>query len=108
MAYGKKYTVTVTTNSSGVASFVVPAMNGIINRIAYTKVDFADGVDFAITTEDGVSLWTENNVNASKRVFPEANGGNSHWQIVLADQTVTIGIAEGGNVKSGTFTFFLY
>jgi hypothetical protein len=108
MAYGKKFAYTVTTNAGGVASFVAPEMNGLLNRISYTKVDFADGVDFTITTDDGVSVWTEVNVNASKRVFPEGAGTSGYHPIILADQKITIGIAEGGNVKSGTFTFYLY
>lgn len=108
MPYGKKFSHIVTTAADGTASFVAPAMNGMVNRITYTKDDYADGVDFTITTEDGVSLWTEANVNVSKTVFPEGAGAAGTERIVLADQTVTIGIAQGGNTKSGTFTFYLY
>lgn len=108
MAFGKKVIVSVTTLADGTASVVVPAMNGLVNRITYTKDNFVDGVDFDIKTQDGVNLWVENNVNNSKTVFPEANGGSAHWQVVLADQTVTIGVAQGGNATRGVFTFYLY
>jgi methenyltetrahydromethanopterin cyclohydrolase len=108
MAFGKKFSYTVTTAADGTASFATPEMNGKVNRITYTKVDYADGVDFAILTDESLSLWTENNVNASKSVASDIGSGNHHYQIVLADQKVTIGIAEGGNAKSGIFTFYLY
>lgn len=114
----KRYKVTVTTDASGNATAYTPRLSGLADAIHYVKGDFADGVDFTITSEaTGVSLWTDTNVNASEVVRPRApthdqagaallyaSGGTAvSERIALANDRVKIVIAQGGNAKSGTF-----
>lgn len=114
----KRYVVSVTTNADGDATAYTPVLNGRLAQIHYVKTDFADGVDFTITSEaTGMSLWTDTNVNASAERAPRqllystagvaslyaATFGVYEGQIVLAADRVKIVVAQGGNVKSGTF-----
>lgn len=117
--HAKRYTVTVTTASDGTATAYTSAnVNGPVLSIQYVKTDFDNGVDFTITGETtGLGLWTDTNVNASETVAPRqpvhdqvgaallyAAGGTAQVDYVyLADERVKIIIAQGGNVKSGTF-----
>ena len=87
-------------------------MTGKIQQIAYTKTDFANGVDFTITLEDtGQNLWTESNVNASKTVNPRTaadleSGSASvltEVGIFAAFERVQIVVAQGGNTLAGSF-----
>jgi hypothetical protein len=114
----KRHVVSVTTNADGDATAYTPVLNGRLAQIHYVKTDFADGVDFTITSEaTGMSLWTDTNINASAERAPRqllyttagvaslyaATFGVYEGQIVLAADRVKIVIAQGGNVKSGTF-----
>lgn len=116
--YAERHAVTVTTNAAGVGVGFTPHVTGRVSSIRYVKDDYADGVDFVITLESsGQQVWAENNVNASKTVAPRqatattagvaalyASGGAAVLDhIVAANDRIKIEIAEGGNVKSGTF-----
>lgn len=118
MSYVERHVVTLTTNSSGAATGYTPVVNGHLSSIHYVKTDFADGVDFTITSEaTGQSLWTDTNVNASEIVAPRqpthgqdgsaslyaAAGEPVEAQIALANDRVKIVIASGGDTKTGTF-----
>ncbi len=114
----KRHVVTVTTDASGDATAYSPVLSGRLSQIRYVKTDFADGVDFTITAEGtGETLWTDTNINASETVAPRqavhdtagaallyAAGGTAQTdKIVLAADRVKIVVAQGGNVKTGTF-----
>jgi hypothetical protein len=114
----KRYKVTVTTAADGSATAYTPRLSGKVNAVHYVKTDFADGVDFAITSEaTGQGIWTDTNVNASEIVQPRApthdqagapllyaSGGTAVAdRLALANDRVKIVIAQGGNAKSGTF-----
>lgn len=114
----KRYVVPVTTNADGDATAYTPVLSGRLAQIHYVKTDFADGVDFTITSEaTGESLWTDTNINASATRAPRllnyttagvaalyaATFGVYESPIVLAADRVKIVVAQGGNVKSGTF-----
>jgi hypothetical protein len=114
----KRYKVTVTTAGDGTATAYSPRLSGDLAAIHYVKTDFADGVDFTITSEaTGQSLWTDTNINASEVVNPRvpthdqvgaallfADGGTAVAdKIPLANDRVKIVIAQGGNAKTGTF-----
>jgi hypothetical protein len=114
----KRYKVTVTTAADGSATAYTPRLSGELCSIHYVKGDFADGVDFTITSEaTGVGLWTDTNINASEVVNPRApthdqvgaallyalGGVGVGTKIALANDRVKIVIAQGGNVKTGTF-----
>lgn len=114
----RKFRVPVTTDASGDATAYSPYLSGYIQDIEYQKTDFADGVDFTITGEaSGRNIWTESNVNAAvvkavrQPTYTQAgvaslyaSGGTAvNDRIALARDRVKIVVAQGGNVKTGTF-----
>lgn len=118
----RRYKVTVTTDGSGAATAYTPRLAGLLNSIHYVKTDYADGVDFTITSEaTGETLWTESNVNAAAVKNPRAAshttagaaalyaaGGVAVLEkIALASDRIKIVIAQGGATKVGTFHFLI-
>jgi hypothetical protein len=122
MSYANRVSVSVTTDASGNATVFSEAVTGKISSIQYVKTDFADGVDFTITSEaSGESLWTQSDVNAAAIVRPRApthsqagvaalyaSGGVAVLdKIAVANDRVKIVIGSGGNAKSGKFYIVL-
>ena len=118
----RRYKVSVTTAADGSATAYTPRLAGELKAIHYVKTDFADGVDFTITSEaTGQSLWTDTNINTSEVVAPRmptndqagaallyAAGGTAvSAPIPLASDRIKIVIGSGGNAKSGTFHFLV-
>lgn len=115
--YIKRETVAVTTAIGGTATGYSGVINGKILEVQYVKTDFANGVDFTITTETtGKTVWTEANVDASKTVMPRQATHDTAGTAVTYDGTravlepiavdnerIKIVIAAGGDAKSGTF-----
>jgi hypothetical protein len=111
--------VTVTTDASGDATaYTSETYNGRIINVVYTKTDFADGVDFTITTETtGQNVWVQSNVNASATVAPRqathdtvgaaslyaAAGEPVEDYVYLVQERLQIVVAQGGNAKTGAF-----
>jgi hypothetical protein len=123
MSYVFSDTVSLTTDSSGDATGYSEVVTGIVDRIIYTKDDFADGVDFTITIEEtGESLWTESDVNASATRSPHqkahatdgteflyASGGEPVIDAIgIANSRVKFVVANGGSLKSGSFTLVMH
>ena len=64
--YAERHVVSITTAADGSATGYTPVITGKISAIHYLKTDFADGVDFTVTSEaTGESIWVETNVNAA-------------------------------------------
>jgi hypothetical protein len=121
--YAEKYSITLTTGTATATGYVpaattTPAGNAItgkVHSIRYVKADsnsYSDGVDFTITSEaTGATIWTEENVNASKTCYPRATaqttaGVNStltEAPVILVNDRLVIAIAQGGNGTVGTF-----
>lgn len=114
----QRHVVTLETDADGAATEYTEVLSGKLAHIQYVKDDFADGVDFTITSEaTGMSLWTDTNINASELVSPRtpthdqagaaslfaAGGEPVEDQFVLAQDRVKIVIGSGGDTKSGTF-----
>lgn len=114
----RRFVVPVTTEYGGDAEAYSPVLSGKLVSIRYVKGDFADGVDFTITSDaTGATLWAEEDVNASATRHPRAAtnttagvaanyDGSSHavlGKIALSQDQVKIVIADGGNETSGTF-----
>ena len=106
--------VAVTTAADGSATAYSKYFSGQIIAVRYEKGDFADTVDFTITTETGgVGVWTESNVTASDTTFPtmlvqdQVNVDTALRDFIysFADR-VKIILASGGNAKSGTFYIY--
>ena len=118
MGYAKRHTVTVTTIADGSATAYTPVVSGRILSVTYAKTDYTDGVDFTITTETTAqNVWVDTNINASEAVLPRAATHDTVGAAALyaaagtavldyvwaAQERVKIVIAQGGNVKTGTF-----
>lgn len=114
----RRQKITVTTAADGTATAYTPRLSGKVHSLHYVKGDFADGVDFTITSEaTGESLWAEANVNASTVRYPRAPthsqagvgslyaaGGTAiQDKPGIANDRIKIVIAQGGATKSGTF-----
>ena len=117
-----RHTIAVTTDDSGDATVYTDVINGMLVNIIYTKDDFADGVDFAITGETtGLSLWEEDSVDASKTVSPRQplhdQSGNALLYagqgeavmglLYLSQERMKLVIANGGDTKSGTIDILI-
>lgn len=112
----RKFTVDLTTNSSGAATGYTPYLSGYILAIQYVKTDFADGVDFTITADvTGESILSLTDQNSAVIVRPRAAthstagvaavyaaaGTAVNDRIALGRDRVKVVIAQGGNVKTG-------
>ena len=110
-----KHILPVTTNATGDATAYTPPLTGLINRIEYRKTDYADGVDFAITVDGGVEIWTQADVDASATRYPLVDGNDTDGTaqtgafaaIAVADDRVKIVVDDGGNAKTGTFVIYI-
>lgn len=114
----RRYVVTATTDASGDVTAYSPYLSGFLHQIQYVKTDYADGVDFTITTETTAqTLWTESNVNAAATRAPRqarhstagvaelyASGGTAVTdRIGIGRERIKIVVAQGGNAKVGAF-----
>ncbi len=101
------------TNGSGAATEYSETIEGRLLAVIYTKVDFADGVDFTITDEiTGADLYTASDQNSAAVKYPRllAQGGTGSnltgWYVeppVAA--RIKVVIAQGGSGKTGEFRF---
>lgn len=114
--YVKRVTITVTTDGAGAATTYSGRVTGKILGVAYVKTDFADGVDFTITTEaTGETVWTQSNVDASAVKYPRrlvqdtvgVDIASTYDSIYMGNDRLKIVIASGGNTKAGTFYLLL-
>ena len=121
MSYVERLIVAVTTAANGTATEFSPVVTGRVGSIQYVKDSanaFADGVDFTVESSmTGTQFWREDNVNASKTVYPVAGATLSNGTPLLhatggtavpvpffvAQDRLKITIADGGNAKSGIF-----
>lgn len=119
MSHIQRFSKTVTTDGSGDATAYTDPVNGFLEQVRYVKTDFADGVDFTITSEDtGETLWAESNVNASATRAPRqashgtdgaaalyAAAGAAVNDKIAVSGRIKIVIAAGGDTKTGAFHF---
>lgn len=118
----KRFKVTVTTDGAGAATAYTPRLAGELHSIQYVKTDYANGVDFTITSEaTGENLWTESDVNASAVRYPRqathsnagvaalyaAAGTAVQARAGLANDRIKIVLAQGGATKVGVFHFLV-
>lgn len=113
----RRFVVPITVDASGDAEEYTPAIYGHLVSFRYVKDDFADGVDFIVTTETtGETLWSEESVNASATRYPRAAthstagaaslyaalGEAVNGKIAIGGDRIKIVVADGGNATSGT------
>lgn len=112
---------TVTTAADGSVTAYIGTnapLTGRLIDLQYVKTDYADTVDFTITSENtGRSLWSESNVTTSKVIAPRqpthdqaaaaslyaAGGEPVEDHYVLVNDRIKIVLAQGGDTKVGTF-----
>jgi hypothetical protein len=115
----RRFVVAAVGDAAGDGTFYSPYLTGKIEAIQYVKTDYADGVDFTITSEStGETIWTESNVNAAVIKHPRpgthsnvgaaslyaAAGQAVNDKVVLGRDRVKIVIASAGVSKTGSFT----
>lgn len=113
-------TIAVTTASDGTATaYSGRTFNGKLVAIDYAKTDFANGVDFTITSEEtGQTLWTQSDVNASATKYPLTQACSTAGvaatldgtrallvPIAIVNERIKVQIAQGGDTKIGAFSF---
>lgn len=113
----RRFVIPITVDASGDAEVYSPPIYGHLVSVRYIKDDFADGVDFTLTTETtGETLWTEESVNASATRHPRAathstagaaalyaaGGAAVNGLIAIGGDRIKIVVADGGNATSGT------
>lgn len=115
MSFPQSVSVTVATIADGSGTDYTEVIRGRIIAVKYTKVNYADGVDFTITTEDSLrDVWVDTNINATESVVPRllcdgTDGADLtavYDYIRVFNERVKIVIASGGDTKTGTFTVF--
>jgi hypothetical protein len=114
----RRFVIPISVDASGDAEEYSPTLSGRLVSIRYVKTDFADGVDFTITSEDtGETIWAEENVNASASRYPRAAthstagaaslyaalGEAVNGKIALSQDRIKFVVASGGVSKSGAF-----
>jgi hypothetical protein len=114
----RRFIVTALTDASGDATAYSPYVSGYIHSVQYVKTDYANGVDFTITSETTAqTIWTQSNVDAAAIVAPRqathstagvaalyASGGTGVLdRVALSRERVKVVIAQGGNAKTGAF-----
>ncbi len=114
----RRFVVSAPVNASGDGTVYSPPVYGSLVSISYVKTDYANGVDFVITTETTAeTLWSELNVNASTTRYPRAAvsstagvaalyaaGGTAvQEKVSIAGDRVKIVVAQGGVSTSGAF-----
>lgn len=115
MGYAERHIVTLTTDADGNCTAYSPVVSGRVSKVRYVKTDFADGVDFTVTSEaTGETIWAETNVNATAsrptRELVYTTTGSSiayaatfgvYESIVVANDRIKIVVAQGGDTKTG-------
>jgi len=119
MSHVTRLQVDITTAADGSATVYSGAVTGKLSAIHYVKGDFADGVDFTVTSEaTGETIWAETNVNASavravRRLVYTSTGSSIAYAatfgvyepIALANDRFKVVIAQGGDTKAGVLHF---
>ncbi len=125
MAYIERHEVTIVTAAGGTGTGYTGLANGFVQAVRYVAdsvTPYDATVDVTITAEaSGLTIWQESNVAASKTVYPRAATSDTAGVASLyaaagepvevtstvAKERIKIEIAQGGNVKSGTFHVYI-
>jgi ribose 5-phosphate isomerase RpiB len=115
----RRFVVPAVVIADGSGTFYTPYFSGFVESVQYTKTDYADTVDFAITADvTGEGIWTEANVTASAIRHPRAatctnagvaslyagSGTAVNDKIALGRDRVKFAITNGGTSTTGSFT----
>jgi hypothetical protein len=116
MSYVQRVSIPLTTDAAGAATAYSETVTGRILQVRYVKTDFANGVDFVVTSEaTGEIIWDEDNVNADATRAPRqathdtvgvasvyaAGGAAVNDYIAVANDRIKVVVAAGGDTKTG-------
>ena len=117
--YAQRVPITITVDASGDGTGYISSPGGKLTALIYTKIDYADGVDFTVTVnETAEAIWSQSNVNSGVAKYPRvavqdvlgaaalfASGGEAVVEpiTIAQDDRIKIVVAQGGNITSGTF-----
>lgn len=132
MSYARSVAVAVTTDASGDVTAYSAPVNGRILTVVYTphaSTPLDTGADVTVTTEDTAqSVWAESNIGTSAlsrapRQATHATDGTASLYAGAGEpvedyiwaagdngpsgERIKVVVAQGGNAKSGTFTFIV-
>lgn len=119
MSYIERHHVVVVTDSNGNGVGYTPVLMGRVVNVIYIKhhlMPFEDGMDVRVVNMvTGISVWNEDNVNASDVVSPvqksKMNIGHGVSQadapVCVAFERIIIRVKEGGAYRRGSFTLLI-
>jgi hypothetical protein len=107
----------VTTDASGDGSYTGEAVLGSVYAVQLVDGTFDDGVDITITSQQGdlnVPLFVKADFNTDTMIYPRVlqqlatDGTNltTHAEPLAVGPLKAV-VAQGGNVKSGTFIIYI-
>lgn len=117
-----KKSVTITTSTAAAGTGYIEACKGELRHLVYTLTDMATTADFTVTTEDtAIPIWTGTDLDATTIISPRVaahtntgtafltlasslGGQNVPVPISIPNERIKIVVAQGGSVKTGTFT----
>jgi len=114
----QRHVLTLTANGSGAVTGYTPVLSGRIAQIHYVKNNYANTVDFVITSEATEDIiWSEENVTASTVRAPRLPNCTTAGvattyaatfpvyvnQFVLAADRVKVVVSNAGSGTVGTF-----
>ena len=121
MAFVQRYVLDVVTATGGGATAFTPVTTGRVAEIKYVKDGsngYTNGVDLTVESEaTATQFWREDDVNASKTVYPVAGATTATGAALLfaaggtavpvpffvAEDRLKVTVASGGNTKTGRF-----
>jgi hypothetical protein len=106
----------ITTIANGTGSATATSDRGLFHSIRYVKTDFDNGIDFTVTVVNSATtdtILTATDVNASATFAPRMDRHTTAGAAKSADDVLIpfigalkVTVAQGGNVKSGTFVLY--
>lgn len=122
MSAVNKVSVAVTTDASGDVTAFSEVVTGRLLSVSFTDTDLADTADFTITTDrDAQALLTVSNIASSTTWHPRqathgkdgtaslyaAAGEPVESDIPIFRDRIKVVVAQGGDTKTGSFSFWL-
>lgn len=117
-----KKSVSLTSSSTGGVTGYIDACIGSLAHFVYTRTDMATTADITVTTETtAIPIWTGTDLDATTIISPRVaahtntgtafltlasslGGQNVPVPISIPNERIKIVVAQGGSVKTGTFT----
>lgn len=117
-----RYTVAITTDAAGDFTGFTPIVNGSVQAVRFVDTDLDDTADITVTCgASGAAIVTLTNQAAAATFAPRqpthdtagaallyAAGGTAVSTLIpVADETIKVVVAQGGNVKTGTLHIYV-